>query len=158
MLFGLIAQRVFSPAGARVAAGWFALGFGVGLLSGRVPYDLGFAIGLGSVLALLRDRPGLALVLAVLTSLASPVAGAFLALAGVADALVGGGSWRRRRPAPDRARARTIRARRGRRRARAGARARRARPDRRARARLPRRRLGAVRALGLLAGARRACC
>jgi hypothetical protein len=94
-LFGLIAQRVFSPAGARVAAGWFALGFGVGLLSGRVPYDLGFVIGLGSVLALLADRVGIALGLAVLTSLASPVAGAFLALAGVADALAGG--WERRR-------------------------------------------------------------
>jgi hypothetical protein len=89
-LFGLIAQRVFSPAGARVAAGWFALGFGVGLLSGRVPYDLGFAIGLAAVLALLSDRLVLALALAVVTSLASPVAGAFLALAGVADALAGG--------------------------------------------------------------------
>jgi hypothetical protein len=93
-LFGLIAQRVFSPAAARVAAGWFALGFGVGLLSGRVPYDLGFVIGLASVLALLGDRVGVSLALAVLTSLASPVAGAFLALAGVADALVGG--WERR--------------------------------------------------------------
>ena len=86
-LFGLIAQRVFSPAAARLAAGWFALGFGVGLLSGRVPYDLGFAIGLGSVLALLAGRIGVALGLAVVTSLASPVAGAFLSLAGVADAL-----------------------------------------------------------------------
>ncbi len=94
VLFGLIAERVFSPAGARVAAGWFALGFGVGLLSGRVPYDLGFAIGLGAVLALLDDRLALALGLAVLTSLASPVAGAFLALAGVAYALVG--AWERR--------------------------------------------------------------
>ncbi|HEY2537773.1 MAG TPA: hypothetical protein VGI24_12435 [Solirubrobacteraceae bacterium] len=94
VLFGLIAERVFSPAGARVAAGWFALGFGVGLLSGRVPYDLGFAIGLGSVLALLEERLAVALGLAVLTSLASPVAGAFLALAGVAYALVG--AWERR--------------------------------------------------------------
>ena len=91
-LFGLIAQRVFSPAGARVAAGWFALGFCVGLLSGRVPYDLGFAIGLAAVLALLSDRVALALALALVTSLASPVAGAFLALAGVADALAGGWS------------------------------------------------------------------
>ncbi len=91
VLFGLIAARVFSsPAAARVAAGWFALGFGVGLLSGRVPYDLGFAIGLGSVLALLGGRTTVALGLAVVTSCASPVAGAFLALAGVADALVGG--------------------------------------------------------------------
>lgn len=94
VLFGLIAQRVFSPAGARVAAGWFALGFGVGLLSGRVPYDLGFALGLGAVLALLSDRFALALGLALVTSLASPVAGAFLALAGVADAVAGG--WERR--------------------------------------------------------------
>jgi hypothetical protein len=93
-LFGLIAQRAFSPAGARVAAGWFALGFGVGLLSGRVPYDLGFAIGLASALALLSDRLSLALALAVLTSLASPVAGAFLALAGVAGAFARG--WERR--------------------------------------------------------------
>jgi hypothetical protein len=91
VLFGLIAARVFSsPAAARVAAGWFALGFGIGLLSGRVPYDLGFAIGLGSVLALLKGRTKVALGLAVVTSCASPVAGAFLALAGVADALVGG--------------------------------------------------------------------
>jgi hypothetical protein len=96
-LFGLIAQRVFSPAGARVAAAWFALGFGVGLLSGRVPYDLGFAIGLAAVLALLCDRLALALALALLTSLASPVAGAFLALAGVAVALARG--WERHRHA-----------------------------------------------------------
>jgi hypothetical protein len=98
-LFGLIAQRVFSPAAARVAAGWFALGFGVGLLSGRVPYDLGFAIGLASVLALLCDRTALAPALAVVTSLASPVAGAFLALAGIAWALAGG--WERRRAGGD---------------------------------------------------------
>jgi hypothetical protein len=51
------------------------------MLSGRVPYDLGFAIGLGAVLALLRGRFALGLVLTVLTSVASPVAGAFLALA-----------------------------------------------------------------------------
>jgi hypothetical protein len=88
-LFGLIAERVFSPAAARVAAGWFALGFGVGLLSGRVPYDLGFAIGLGSMLAFSSGRTKLALGLAVLTSCASPVAGAFLALAGVVVALAG---------------------------------------------------------------------
>jgi hypothetical protein len=98
-LFGLIAQRVFSPAGARAAAVWFALGFGVGLLSGRVPYDAGFAIGLGSVLALLAERTGVGLALAVLTTLASPVAGAFLALAGLTDALVGG--WEQHRAGGD---------------------------------------------------------
>ncbi len=87
-LFALIAEHVFRPAAARAAAVVFALGFCVGMLSGRVPYDLGFAIGLGAVLALLRGRMATALVLAVLTSVASPVAGAFLALAGLAIALV----------------------------------------------------------------------
>jgi hypothetical protein len=57
------------------------------MLSGRVPYYLGFAIALGSVLASLRGRMALALVLAALSSAASPVAGAFLALAALAGAL-----------------------------------------------------------------------
>jgi hypothetical protein len=83
-LFALIAERVFDAGGARVAAAWFALGIAVSLLSGRVPYDLGFAIGLGAVLALMRGRVAPALALAVLTSAASPVAGAFLALTGMA--------------------------------------------------------------------------
>jgi hypothetical protein len=99
VLFALIAQRVFATAGAaRVAAVVFAVGFGIGLLSGRVPYDLGVAIGLGSVLALLAGQTPLALALALLTSAASPVAGAFLALAGVAVALgATGGEGRRDR-------------------------------------------------------------
>ncbi|HXQ01140.1 MAG TPA: hypothetical protein VN845_13880, partial [Solirubrobacteraceae bacterium] len=66
-LFALIAERVFEPTAARLAAAWFALGFCVGMLSGRVPYDLGFAIGLGSVLALLSGSLPAALALAVLT-------------------------------------------------------------------------------------------
>jgi hypothetical protein len=90
VLFALIAARVFSLAAARAAAAWFAVTFCVGLLSGRVPYDLGFAIGLGAVLALLDGRMALTLALAVLASAASPIAGAFLALAGLADALAGG--------------------------------------------------------------------
>jgi hypothetical protein len=61
VLFALIAERVFGTAGARVAAAVFALGFGAGLLSGRVPFNLGFAIGLGAVLALMRGRLALAL-------------------------------------------------------------------------------------------------
>src|ERR1700721_1595161 len=83
-LFAQMAERIFGPAAARLAATWFALGFCVGLLSGRVPYDLGFAIGLAAVLALMRGALPAALALAVLTSLASPVAGAFLGLAGLA--------------------------------------------------------------------------
>ncbi|MGH2831234.1 MAG: hypothetical protein ACRDK2_00525, partial [Solirubrobacteraceae bacterium] len=67
----------------------FGLGACVGLLSGRVAYDLGLAIGLLAALALQRQRTLTASVLAVLTSVASPVAGAFLALAGLACALAG---------------------------------------------------------------------
>jgi hypothetical protein len=88
-LFALIAERVFGPAAGRVSAIVFAFGFCVGMLSGRVPFDLGFAIGLGAVLALMRGPLALALVLAVLTSVASPVAGAFLVLAGLAGTLGG---------------------------------------------------------------------
>ena len=99
VLFGLIAQRVWgagSMSSARVAAVWFALGICVGLLSGRVPYDLGLAIGLGAMLAFIDGRTAPALALAVLTSAASPVAGAFLALAGIAIALGRGEQWARR--------------------------------------------------------------
>ncbi len=101
-LFGLLAERIFQPAGARLAAATFALGAGVALLSGRVAYDLGLVVGLLALLALARSShpvrtPGAgsigwiaaALALAALTSLASPVAGAFLALAALAHALGG---------------------------------------------------------------------
>jgi hypothetical protein len=83
-LFGLIAERVFTPTAARIAAGTFALGFCVEMLSGRVPFDLGFAIALGAVAALIRGRFAPALALTVLASLASPIAGAFLAIAWLA--------------------------------------------------------------------------
>jgi hypothetical protein len=89
-LFGLIAQRVFGMAGARVAAASFALGASVTMLSGRVAFTLGLALGLLAVVALQhRRRFSAALVLTLLASLASPVAGAFLALGGVAYALAG---------------------------------------------------------------------
>ena len=81
-LFGLIAERVFGARGAgRAAALVFAFGMCAELLSGRVPYDLGLAIGLGAVLAAMSGQFAATLVLAALTSLASPVAGAFLAMA-----------------------------------------------------------------------------
>jgi hypothetical protein len=88
-LFGLIVQRIFGLGGARVAAVSFALGASVTMLSGRVAFSLGLAVGLLAVVALQRGRFSAALVLALLTTLASPVAGAFLALAGLAYALEG---------------------------------------------------------------------
>ncbi|MGH2855307.1 MAG: hypothetical protein ACRDLF_14070, partial [Solirubrobacteraceae bacterium] len=88
-LFGLVAQRAFSEASARVAAVSFALGACVTMLSGRVAYGLGLAVGLLALVGLQRGRTSFALLLAALASLSSPVAGAFLALAGLAYALAG---------------------------------------------------------------------
>jgi hypothetical protein len=104
VLFGMIAREVFDGAAARIAAVTFAVGFCVELLSGRVPYDLGFAIGLGAVLALMRGSTPLALALALATSVASPVAGAFLAMAGTAGALAGVFESRMLQRVPPRAR------------------------------------------------------
>jgi hypothetical protein len=92
VLFGLIAERAFGIAAGRAAACVFAFGICAELLSGRVPYDLGSAIALGAVLASMHGRFAAALLLAVLTSVASPVAGAFLALAFLACAI----AWRPR--------------------------------------------------------------
>ena len=88
-LFGVLAARLFDVEGARVAALTFALGACVTMLSGRVAFTLGLAVGLLAVVALAYGRTVAALALAPLTALASPVAGAFLALVGVADALTG---------------------------------------------------------------------
>jgi hypothetical protein len=95
-LFVAVIDGWFPPRATRIAGAWFALGASIAMLSSRVPYDLGFAIGLGAVLAARRRRPALALALSVLTALASPVAGAFLALAFLAWTLAGP---RRVRPA-----------------------------------------------------------
>jgi hypothetical protein len=88
-LFSLaIAGRV-APSAARAAGLWFAVGASVALLSSRVPFDLGLAIGLGALVLAQRRRAFAAALLAVLASLASPIAGAFLAMAMLAWALVG---------------------------------------------------------------------
>jgi hypothetical protein len=88
-LFARLIDGRFAPRVVRVAALWFALGASVALLSSRVPFDLGLAVGLGSALAASRGRPRLAFALALVCALASPVAGAFLALAFLAWALAG---------------------------------------------------------------------
>jgi hypothetical protein len=93
-LFALLIDGRFPAPATRIAAVWFALGASVELLSNRIPFDLGLALGLGALLAARAPRGryalrGLALVLAVLCALASPVAGAFLALAALAWALAG---------------------------------------------------------------------
>jgi hypothetical protein len=67
--------------GGRMAALWFAVASITSLLTGRLTFALGVAVGLACVLAAARGRPNLACALAAVTSLASPVAGAFVALA-----------------------------------------------------------------------------
>jgi hypothetical protein len=85
-VFAAIVDRHFGPR-ARWGALWFGFASGTLLFSSRLPWGLGAAFGLGAVLALQRRRPWPAAALAALATLSSPVAGAFLALAGVAYAL-----------------------------------------------------------------------
>jgi hypothetical protein len=61
-------------------AAWFAIGVGVSLGASRVAFTLGLGLGLAALLAAVRRRQATACALAVLTGLASPLAGAFLGL------------------------------------------------------------------------------
>jgi hypothetical protein len=66
------------------------------LASSRTTFILGLAVAVAAVLALACGRPRLSVLLALLTPLTSPVAGVFLALAGVALVLSGrrrAGAW-----------------------------------------------------------------
>lgn len=69
---------------ARWGALWFGVTVSVALFTGRLPFLFGVAVGLGSLLALQRRHLWLAGLLALACSLASPVAGLFLALAALA--------------------------------------------------------------------------
>jgi hypothetical protein len=75
--------------GARWGALWFGVATGTMLFNGRLPFALGAAIALASLLALQRGRGLLAIVLALLCPLGSPVAGLFLALAAFSVAAAG---------------------------------------------------------------------
>jgi hypothetical protein len=83
-LFERLAQERFGGAGARVGALWFAVGMAATLVSGRLTFALGVALGVGAILLATRRRPGAACAAAVATTLASPVAGVFLALGAAA--------------------------------------------------------------------------
>ena len=89
-LSALAAAALFEPL-ARAHWGerarWGSLMFGVGtgamLFTGRLPFAMGVAFGLGALLAHQRGRKWLAFLLAAGTGLASPVAALFLALAAI---------------------------------------------------------------------------
>jgi hypothetical protein len=80
-LFAALIEGRFPSRSTRIAAWWFALGASVSLLSCRVPFNLGLALALGALLAAQRGRMGAAVPLSAVAAVASPVAGAFLALA-----------------------------------------------------------------------------
>jgi hypothetical protein len=92
-LFALLARRHWGERAGSLAALWFALGTIATLVSGRLTFMLGVAIGLAALLALQSGRLPGAAALAALAMLASPVAGVFVVLAllawGVAQAAVG---------------------------------------------------------------------
>jgi hypothetical protein len=66
---------------ARWGALWFGIGTGAMLFTGRLPFAMGVAFGLGALLAHQRGRLWLAFLLAMASGLASPVAALFLTLA-----------------------------------------------------------------------------
>jgi hypothetical protein len=68
---------------ARWPALWFGVATGALLFTGRLPFTMGVAFALASLLALQRDRRGLAVAAAIASGLASPVAALFLTLAAV---------------------------------------------------------------------------
>ncbi|MDX6676843.1 MAG: hypothetical protein QOE31_895 [Solirubrobacteraceae bacterium] len=90
VLFARLAQRHWGERAGSVAAAWFAVGLTATLFSGRLTFLLGVACGLAALLALQSARPLLAAALAIVTTLASPVAGLFVALAAIAWALATG--------------------------------------------------------------------
>ncbi|MEA2318135.1 MAG: hypothetical protein QOD44_2324 [Solirubrobacteraceae bacterium] len=82
-LFGAL----LGPGRRSAACWWFAVSCSADLLIGRLTYALGVTFGLAAITALARARPRLAAGLAVVCAATSPLAGLFLALAGVAIAI-----------------------------------------------------------------------
>jgi hypothetical protein len=85
--FERIALTVYGPR-ARWGAACFALAAAGDLWIGRVTFALGVTFAVLAVLALVRERPWLAVVLTALCAATSPVAGLLLALAGATHVLV----------------------------------------------------------------------
>lgn len=81
--FEVLVKRHYEH-GVRWASLLFGLGVATNLYTGRLTYALGIAIGMLALLALDRRQRAPAVIAAMLTSAASPVAGLFLSLAGAA--------------------------------------------------------------------------
>lgn len=91
LLFAAIAHRRWGE-GARLGVVWFAAGTSISLYTGRLTFALGVAIALAAIFAAQRGYRWTAIGVAGLCSLASPVAGLFLACGALAYA----GAERRR--------------------------------------------------------------
>jgi hypothetical protein len=94
-IFAALAADRFG-ARASLPALWFAAGAASWLLTGRIPFLLALPFGLGALLAADRGRPAIGALLAGLCSLASPVGGLFVGVAGAAIAFAGErgrGAW-----------------------------------------------------------------
>jgi len=89
--FTELVRRHFGMRNYRVGALWFGIGAASLMATNRLPFALGVAFGTAAALALQRERPLLAPLLAVLAAISSPVAGLFMAMAGVAYALAARG-------------------------------------------------------------------
>ncbi|HEV2999872.1 MAG TPA: hypothetical protein VGW75_03945 [Solirubrobacteraceae bacterium] len=85
-LFARLAHDHFGEQ-ARAGTLWFAAATATDLLIGRLTFALGVTFALAALLALRNERTATATALAVATTAASPVAGLFLAMGGVAHAL-----------------------------------------------------------------------
>ena len=95
-LFPPLARGAFGEQAARWGSIWFGIGATTLLFTARLPFAIGVAFGLAALLALQRRRYAWAIVFAVLCPLGSPVAGLFLAMAGVAVALAANGDKAKR--------------------------------------------------------------
>jgi hypothetical protein len=83
LLFERILRRSFGPV-AWLGSLWFALGTVINLIVGRTTYAFGVALALGAIYALQHRKVVIAVGFAVLCSLASPLAGCFLAIVALA--------------------------------------------------------------------------
>jgi uncharacterized membrane protein len=90
-LFPPLARGAFGDEQARWGSLWFGIATATLLFTARLPFALGVAFGLAALLALQRRHFAGAIVFAALCPLGSPVAGLFLAMAGVAFALASNG-------------------------------------------------------------------
>jgi hypothetical protein len=89
LLFSVLVDERWGR-GARAAGMWFAVAAAGDLWIGRITFALGAMLGLAAVLAAVRGRTLACALLGAACAAASPVAGLFLVLGGVAHALTGG--------------------------------------------------------------------